>query len=1035
MAPTKAEVEEHNRTHAEYRSWCPHCVAGKSVSAQHRRRDPNEEKLGVTISIDYAFRTAEEAEEDLAPILVAYDNNYESIWAIEVAAKGIEAGVGVEWLVEKLDMSGYHGTKITLKSDNEPSILAFKNAVAMRRSGETAMIESPVRESNANGQVERAIRTWRDQYRTMRHYTEHRFKKKIEKSFALNSWLISWASEVLNRFKVHSNGRTSFEMMTGHRCKHKVAAFGEKVHFQHTKNGKGEYRKDIGIFIGMMGRSNTFLIGNSDGIFGSPNIMSFPDEQAFDADMAIGIKVELYAYHSKGVSPPPNAQVVRMGSTEPNPDGNAVETSGGQYVPRRARITRKELEEYGYTANCPGCISSQLQDGIRRGAHTEECRLRVEAAMTGDKTGRVKQKMDQWTAEQVAQGETSEVKADDAKGQGEIAPNLEEDNVEDTELLDAPMEEKGSRSRYKTPERAKAVKRRSDEDVEMEPQVRRRMTEGELASPGSVDNGMEDAPEALYSPTSAADSPSQEWLRDPTRQMEEGSPFQDRNPDSDNDMSTVYNSLDEDDKKIVASLLLRVDLTEVYSPERVNKLARRFGLVVGHSLDLTNGWDFRKADDRRRAWNLLKKTQPYMVIGSPPCTLFSMLQELNVARHGKDDAWMAKFEEAKAEAIEHVEFCAQIYRYQLKNGRHFVHEHPLLAKSWKLDCMVDLVNDVRTYFVETHMCRFGMHSHIGSRSGDHGWVKKPTGFLTSSRHVAEQLDRRCLGNHDHVQLVGGRASGAQVYPDDLCAAIVKGVVKQKSEDGGDEVTTTRMDGNQTRRFINSLSSTCLGPVRDLIDSGLKGKWPGHWMDPVHEEDGGDDSFGLRPQRGIEILKGELDALSMRNGMMVAKDDVSGKDLDPGLVKAARDEEMAYFKKLGVYRTVPRSHQKSTGGKVIGTRWIDVNKGDASEPNYRSRLVGREFNVYKDDTLYASTPPLEGLRCVLSYAATIVPDVEERRCVMVNDVRRAYFYAKARRDIYILRYLTRMRTSREIALENWSFAFTARETRRKDGKTH
>ena len=414
-----------------------------------------------------------------------------------------------------------------------------------------------------------------------------------------------------------------------------------------------------------------------------------------------------------------------------------------------------------------------------------------------------------------------------------------------------------------------------------------------------------------------------------------------------------------------------------------------------------------------------------------------MLQELNVARHGKDDAWMAKFEEAKAEAVEHVEFCAQIYRYQLKNGRHFVHEHPLLAKSWKLDCMVDLVNDVRTYFVETHMCRFGMHSHIGSRSGDHGWVKKPTGFLTSSRHVAEQLDRRCLGNHDHVQLVGGRASGAQVYPDDLCAAIVKGVVKQKSEDGRDEVTTTRMDGNQTRRFINSLSSTCLGPVRDLIDSGLKGKWPGHWMDPVHEEDGGDDSFGLRPQRGIEILKGELDALSMRNGMMVAKDDVSGKDLDPGLVKAARDEEMAYFKKLGVYRSVPRSHQKSTGGKVIGTRWIDVNKGDASEPNYRSRLVGREFNVYKDDTLYASTPPLEGLRCVLSYAATIVPDVEERRCVMVNDVRRAYFYAKARIYIYIyiLRYLTRMRTSREIALENWSFAFTARETRRKDGKTH
>ena len=117
---------------------------------------------------------------------------------------------------------------------------------------------------------------------------------------------------------------------------------------------------------------------------------------------------------------------------------------------------------------------------------------------------------------------------------------------------------------------------------------------------------------------------------------------------------------------------------------------------------------------------------------------------------------------------------------------------------------------------------------------------------------------------------------------------------------------------------------------------------------------------------------------------------------PELVKAARAEEMTYFKKLGVYRIVPRSHQRTTGGKVIGTRWVDVNKGDAKEPNCRSRLVGREFNVGRDDTLYAATPPLEALRCVLSFAATWGEGEAERRCIMINDVRRAYFYAKARR---------------------------------------
>lgn len=46
------------------------------------------------------------------------------------------------------------------------------------------------------------------------------------------------------------------------------------------------------------------------------------------------------------------------------------------------------------------------------------------------------------------------------------------------------------------------------------------------------------------------------------------------------------------------------------------------------------------------------------------------------------------------------------------------------------------------------------------------------------------------------------------------------------------------------------------------------------------------------------------------------------------MRAARDEEMSYFKRLRVYDIVPRSDQIAMGGKVIGTRWVDVNKGDS-----------------------------------------------------------------------------------------------------------
>ena len=50
-------------------------------------------------------------------------------------------------------------------------------------------------------------------------------------------------------------------------------------------------------------------------------------------------------------------------------------------------------------------------------------------------------------------------------------------------------------------------------------------------------------------------------------------------------------------------------------------------------------------------------------------------------------------------------------------------------------------------------------------------------------------------------------------------------------------------------------------------------------------------------------------------------------------------------------------------------------------------------------MYAATPPLEALRIIISHAATY-PECGPQRVVVINDVRRAYFYAKITRDVYI-----------------------------------
>ena len=86
-------------------------------------------------------------------------------------------------------------------------------------------------------------------------------------------------------------------------------------------------------------------------------------------------------------------------------------------------------------------------------------------------------------------------------------------------------------------------------------------------------------------------------------------------------------------------------------------------------------------------------------------------------------------------------------------------------------------------------------------------------------------------------------------------------------------------------------------------------------------------------------------------------------------------------------------------KCCTVRWVDVNEGEAVDVNQWSRLVRREFNIGRDDALYASIPPLEALRLIVSHAATH-QEHRQRRMLMMHDVRRAYFYVKIQRDVYI-----------------------------------
>ena len=89
-------------------------------------------------------------------------------------------------------------------------------------------------------------------------------------------------------------------------------------------------------------------------------------------------------------------------------------------------------------------------------------------------------------------------------------------------------------------------------------------------------------------------------------------------------------------------------------------MAKEYGMEQVSSMDLRNGWDFRKKEDREKAREKLKEERPTLLIGSPECRMFSQLQHMSPRRDSEE--WKRQH----AEACLHVQFCCELYREQIK---------------------------------------------------------------------------------------------------------------------------------------------------------------------------------------------------------------------------------------------------------------------------------------------------------------------------------------------------------------------------------
>ena len=890
---TRKMREEHWAAgHVPYRNWCEVCVAGCGRDRPHHRVQDDGEGHPV-ICIDYATLATSgvkdekesktvDVEKKNWTVLAMKDKKSKMLFARVLPCKGTEKAYNWKRIARDIEMLGYQ--KVVIRADGESAVQDLARQVKRNRVEDTIIEKTPKADPRANGAAENAVRQVKERARVTLAALKERLGKEVPSDAHVLPWLIEHGATTYCLYKVGEDGKTPYQRSTARAWRQEAYEFGEQVMFKLPEKTGAKYGLDErwarGTYLGIVRGTYERIVGTKDGVYRCNAVKRKPFEERWDWKAVVEVRGLPW-------EPKVGEEEIRRPDKTVASEDISVGLGGGvrapnpaEAVPRDFNINKRIIEKYQKTKGCPGCYG--------RAPHTSDCRKRIKEAMSNDEVDkevveRVEAKRNNYLAQAVKESE--EKAADPGQDGGGGGDG------------DVQMEPEAQTSGYET-------NKRENENAE-EPTAKRRCED--------TDTSKQNEGDAMMSVGPAMGNVEVMALTSAWEKMGETS----------------------------------TDVAEVYSPPRVTARAQEMGMRPGMAFDITekdeNGvaWDFSRRERREEARRRLRATRPWLLVGSPMCTAFSILQSLNFSRMDPE-----KVRRLVTEALVHLHFCVQLYRDQMADGRFFLHEHPASATSWRDEKIMKLRADPRVSSVVGHMCSHGMQSEDAEGIG---LVYKPTRWMTNGEELAKQVGKRCSNEqkkefehdwHRHVHLMGGRASAAQIYPKKLCTAIVVGLKNQLVKIGAMEK--------------GGIGTICC-------------------MEPVVEE---------------------------KDMLETAWDDIHDRELNKEKVLEARREELSYFKKMDVGEIVDiKEAWNVTGQAPISTKWIDTNKGDEKNEDYRSRIVARQFRG-NEESMFAATPPLEALKYLLSLAASQRRSNKGWKKLLVIDVRRAYFNATINTPTYV-----------------------------------
>ena len=237
----------------------------------------------------------------------------------------------------------------------------------------------------------------------------------------------------MSRAEVGADGKTGYERCKGRRARLPGMQFGEAVLWKRKREG-GPLGKlacmwDDGIFLGVKGTTGEMIVGDKKGVWRTRTVRRKTAEERWNPEtleLIGGVPWRVDGSEADGEDLKTEVTVMDEHYKE-----RVREGATGEAVPRRMYIKKSDVEEHGYTARCPGCIS--ILRRTARQEHTAECRARIEKELEGTQKARnAKAKLREYEARKTEEDERVRKRRNKRRDEeGDEDEKMEEDMKDD----------------------------------------------------------------------------------------------------------------------------------------------------------------------------------------------------------------------------------------------------------------------------------------------------------------------------------------------------------------------------------------------------------------------------------------------------------------------------------------------------------------------------------------------------------------------------------------------------------------------------